>query len=172
MRKSKIVCTIGPATETEEMLEKVMNQGMNVARINFSHQTQKEHKVRFDTIKKVREKLDKPVSIMLDTKGPEVRTGDFENGEVEVKTGEEFVLTTKDILGTNKISKITYENLPQDVEIGDFILIDDGLIELEVISKDSEEVTCLVKNRSARPAGGEGPSQGWAVWRRPGAGLG
>ena len=146
MRKSKIVCTIGPATETEEMLEKVMNQGMNVARINFSHQTQKEHKVRFDTIKKVREKLDKPVSIMLDTKGPEVRTGDFENGEVEVKTGDEFVLTTKDILGTNKISKITYENLPQDVEVGDFILIDDGLIELEVISKDNEEVTCLVKN--------------------------
>ncbi len=146
MRKSKIVCTIGPATETEEMLEKIINQGMNVARINFSHQTQKEHIERFNTIKKVREKLDKPVSIMLDTKGPEVRTGDFENGEVEIKTGDKFVLTTKDILGTEKISKITYEDLPEDVEIGDFILIDDGLIELEVTSKDKEEVTCLIKN--------------------------
>ena len=146
MRKSKIVCTIGPATETEEMLEKIMIQGMNVARINFSHQTQKEHKVRFDTIKKVREKLDKPVAIMLDTKGPEVRTGDFENGEVELITGEKFVLTTKDIIGTDKISKITYKNLPNEVEIGDFILIDDGLIELEVLEKDDDEVTCLIKN--------------------------
>lgn len=146
MRKSKIVCTIGPATETEEMLEKIMNQGMNVARINFSHQSQKEHKVRFDTIKKVREKLDKPVAIMLDTKGPEVRAGDFENGEVELITGEKFVLTTKDILGTDKISKITYKNLPNEVEIGDFILIDDGLIELEVLEKNEDEVTCLIKN--------------------------
>lgn len=146
MRKSKIVCTIGPATESEEMLEKIMKQGMNVARLNFSHQTQKEHKERIDAIKRVREKLDLPVAIMLDTKGPEVRTGDFENGEVEVKTGEKFVLTTRDILGTDKISKITYENLPQDVKIGDSILIDDGLIELEVVEKDKEEVICIVKN--------------------------
>lgn len=146
MRKSKIVCTIGPATESDEMLEKIMKQGMNVARLNFSHQTQKEHKERIDAIKRVREKLDLPVAIMLDTKGPEVRTGDFENGGVEVKTGDKFVLTTRDVLGTDKISKITYENLPQDVEVGDFILIDDGLIELEVIEKDKEDVTCIVKN--------------------------
>lgn len=146
MRKTKIVCTIGPATESEDMLAKIMNQGMNVARLNFSHQTQKEHRERINTIKKVREELNKPVAIMLDTKGPEVRTGDFENGEVEVKTGDKFKLTTEEILGTNKISHITYKNLPEDVEIGDSILIDDGLIELEVLSKDDKEVTCLVKN--------------------------
>lgn len=146
MRKTKIVCTIGPATESEEMLAKIIGQGMNVARLNFSHQTQKEHEERINKIKKVRELMDKPVAIMLDTKGPEVRTGNFENGEIEVKTGDEFILTTKDILGTEKISSVTYKNLPKDVEIGDFILIDDGLIELEVIRKNEEEVTCLVKN--------------------------
>ena len=146
MRKTKIVCTIGPATESEEMLAKIMNQGMNVARLNFSHQTQTEHRERIDTIKKVREELNKPVAIMLDTKGPEVRTGDFENGEIEVKTGDQFTLTTEEILGTNKISHITYKNLPEDVKIGDSILIDDGLIELEVLSKDDKEVVCLIKN--------------------------
>ncbi len=146
MRKAKIVCTIGPATESEEMLAKIMNQGMNVARLNFSHQTQTEHRVRINTIKKVREKLDLPIAIMLDTKGPEVRTGDFENGEVELQTGDKFVLTTKDIIGNETISKVTYKNLPNDVKIGDFILIDDGLIELEVIEKSLEDVTCLIKN--------------------------
>ena len=146
MRKTKIVCTIGPATESEEMLAKIMNQGMNVARLNFSHQTQKEHRERIDTIKKVRQELNKPVAIMLDTKGPEVRTGDFENGEIEVKTGDKFTLTTENILGTNEISHITYKDLPEDVKIGDAILIDDGLIELEVLSKDDKEVICLVKN--------------------------
>ena len=146
MRKTKIVCTIGPATESEEMLAKIMNQGMNVARLNFSHQTQKEHRERIDTIKKVRQELNKPVAIMLDTKGPEVRTGDFENGEIEVKTGDKFILTTENILGTNEISHITYKDLPEDVKIGDAILIDDGLIELEVLSKNDKEVICLVKN--------------------------
>lgn len=146
MRKTKIVCTIGPATESEEMLAKIMNQGMNVARLNFSHQTQKEHRERINTIKKVGGELSKSVAIMLDTKGPEVRTGDFENGEIEVNTGDKFTLTTKEILGTNKISHITYKNLPQDVKIGDAILIDDGLIELEVVEKNDEEVQCIVKN--------------------------
>ncbi len=146
MRKTKIVCTIGPATESEEMLAKIMNQGMNVARLNFSHQTQKEHRERINKIKKVREELNKPVAIMLDTKGPEVRTGDFENGGVEVETGDKFILTTKAILGTKEISHITYKNLPKDVKIGDSILIDDGLIELEVVGKNEEEVTCIVKN--------------------------
>lgn len=146
MRKSKIVCTIGPASESEEMLARLMQQGMNVARLNFSHQTQKEHRERINTIKKVREELDLPVAIMLDTKGPEVRTGDFENGEVEVQTGDTFTLTIRDVLGTNEISHITYKDLPHDVKIGDHILIDDGLIELEVIGKDSQDVKCIVKN--------------------------
>lgn len=146
MRKTKIVCTIGPATESEEMLAKIIDQGMNVARLNFSHQTQNEHKERIDRIKKVRELMDKPIAIMLDTKGPEVRTGNFENGKIEVQTGDEFTLTTEDILGNEKISSITYKNLPKDVKIGDFILIDDGLIELEVMSKDDKQVVCLVKN--------------------------
>ena len=146
MRKTKIVCTVGPSTKSEEMLEKIMLKGMNVTRLNFSHQTRKEHKKMIDSIKKVREKLNLPVSIMLDTKGPEIRTGDFENGEVEIKEGSEFILTTRNILGNNKITNITYKNLPNDIDIGNKILIDDGLIELEVIEKNDTDIKCMVKN--------------------------
>ena len=147
MKKTKIVCTIGPASESEEILEKLITNGLNVARLNFSHGTHEEHLKRIETIKKVRERLNMPVAIMLDTKGPEIRTRDFENGVVELSEGQEFTITTKDILGNKDICSVTYEGLPKDVTAGDSILIDDGLIELKVkeVLNDTD-IKCVVKN--------------------------
>ncbi|KNF09132.1 pyruvate kinase Pyk [Gottschalkia purinilytica] len=147
MKKTKIVCTIGPASESESILEKLMVSGMNVTRLNFSHGKHEEHQARIDTIKKVREKLDLPVAIMLDTKGPEIRTRDFENGCVELQDGQEFTLTTREIMGNENICSITYEGLPEDISAGDKILIDDGLIELEVEEIiDNTDIKCIVRN--------------------------
>ncbi len=133
MKKTKIVCTIGPASESEEILEKLFLSGLNVCRLNFSHGSHEEHKARIDVIKKVRERLNLPIGIMLDTKGPEIRLGDFANGPVELIQGEIFTVTTRDILGDITIVSQTYEDLPQDVVTGDRILIDDGLVELKVL---------------------------------------
>jgi len=118
MRKTKIVCTIGPVTETEEMIERLITAGMNVARLNFSHGDHAEHKKRIDTIKRVRENLGKPVAIMLDTKGPEVRLGYFKDGKAELEKGSKFTLTTRDIQGDNTLCSITYKELPGEVSSG------------------------------------------------------
>lgn len=148
LKKTKIVCTIGPASESEEMLEKLILAGMNVARLNFSHGNQDEHQKRIDTIKKVSKKLGIPVAIMLDTKGPEIRLGDFKDGPIELEIGDIFTLTTRDILGDETIVSISHEGLPQDVEVGNSILIDDGLVELEVKEiKNETDIVCEVKNR-------------------------
>lgn len=147
MRKTKIVCTIGPASEKEEIFRELVNSGLNVARLNFSHGNHEEHKERIDTIKKVRQELGRSIAIMLDTKGPEIRTRDFENGAVELVSGQEFVLTTRDITGTNQIASITYDKFAVDVKKGDQVLIDDGLICLEVIETINDtDLKCLVKN--------------------------
>lgn len=147
MKKTKIVCTVGPASENEQILEKLVLNGLNVARLNFSHGSHEEHKSRIDTIKKVREKLDIPVAIMLDTKGPEIRTGDFKNGVAELVEGQEFTLTTRAIIGDDSICSITYSGLPKDVKVGDSILIDDGLIELKVIEiVNDTDIKCIVIN--------------------------
>jgi len=147
MKKTKIVCTIGPATEHEEVLKSLINTGMNVARINFSHGSHEEHKLKFDLIKKVREDLNEPVAIMLDTKGPEIRTLNFENGKAELVAGQKFTITTREILGNAEICGITYKELPNDVKKGDSILIDDGLIGLRVeeIVNDTD-ILCTVEN--------------------------
>lgn len=147
MKKTKIVCTIGPSSENEEVLEKLIISGLNVARLNFSHGTHEEHKKRIDTIKRVRERLNIPISIMLDTKGPEIRTRDFENGIAELLEGKEVIITTRDILGNSETCSVTYAGLPKDVSIGDSILIDDGLIELQVkeIINDTD-IKCIVRN--------------------------
>ena len=110
MRKTKIVCTLGPASEKEEVFKELVLAGLNVARLNFSHGSHEEHGKRIDTVKKVREELDKPIAIMLDTKGPEIRTRDFENGEISVQAGQEFIITTRNILGNERICSVTYEN--------------------------------------------------------------
>lgn len=147
MRKTKIVCTIGPASEKEEIFKELVNSGLNVARLNFSHGNHEEHKVRIDTIKKVREELGRSIAIMLDTKGPEIRTRDFENGVVELLNGQEFILTTRDIVGNSKIASITYDKFAVDVKKGDIVLIDDGLISLEVIETINDtDLKCIVKN--------------------------
>lgn len=132
LKKTKIVATIGPASESEEMLKKLIKQGVNVCRLNFSHGDHSEHQKRIDTIKKVREELGIPVAIMLDTKGPEIRLGDFKEGIVEIKQGQEFTLTTRDILGDETIIGVSYKDMPNDVSVGGIILIDDGLIEFRV----------------------------------------
>lgn len=149
MRRTKIVCTVGPASESEEMLIQLVNAGMNVARLNFSHGNHEEHKKRIDTIKQVRQKLQKPVAIMLDTKGPEVRLGSFKDGTAEIKAGDKYTLTIEDVLGDNTRCSITYKELPNEVSKGTRILIADGLIELRVIDKNETEVICEVVNGGA-----------------------
>lgn len=146
MRKTKIVCTIGPATESEEMIEQLILAGMNVARLNFSHGSHEEHKRRIDLIKKARERLKKPVAIMLDTKGPEVRLGYFKDGKAEIRKGQRFVLTIRDIQGDNSRCSISYKELPEEVSTGTRILIADGIIELKVVEKDKTDVVCEVVN--------------------------
>lgn len=148
MRNTKIVCTIGPASESEEVLEKVIMAGMNVARLNFSHGDHKEHQARIDTIRKVAKRLDKTVGILLDTKGPEIRTHSMENGEVELVRGQKIEVSMTEVLGNSERFSVSYEGLIDDVDPGDFILLDDGLVELEIdeLNKDTGIITTTVKN--------------------------
>lgn len=146
MRKTKIVCTMGPATEKEEVLRSLIEAGMDVARLNFSHGTHEEQLKRMEMVKKVRKECGKHIAILLDTKGPEIRTGNFEGGKVEIVAGQTFTLTTRDILGDNTISSITYKDLYKDVEIGTKILVDDGLIEMVVKGINDEDLICEVIN--------------------------
>lgn len=146
MRRTKIVCTLGPATESEEVLRQLMLEGMAVARMNFSHGTHEEQKARLDMVKKLREELDLPVAALLDTKGPEIRIGDVEGGKLELKAGQRFTLTTEDILGNEERVSITYKELYRDVCPGDSILIDDGLIGMSVQQIDGQDIVCTVKN--------------------------
>ena len=146
MRKTKIVCTIGPASESEERLKELMLAGMNVARFNFSHGTHEEQKVKFERVLKVREELGLPVATLLDTKGPEIRLRDFEGGRVELIAGNQFILTTEEVLGTAEKATISYKNLKNDISVGTTILIDDGLIEMYVEKIEGEEIICRVRN--------------------------
>ena len=148
MRKTKIVCTIGPASESEEMLEKLIKAGMNVARLNFSHGDHAEHKARIDTIREVSKKLGKTVAILLDTKGPEIRTHNMKDGVIELVKGSEVIVSMTEVEGTSEKFSVTYDNLINDVEEGSYILLDDGLIELQVkkIDQANGEVLCDVLN--------------------------
>lgn len=146
MRKTKIVCTIGPVSESEEIISQLVKAGMNVARLNFSHGDHSEHKRRIDRIKRVREQLDIPVAIMLDTKGPEVRLGYFQNGKADLEKGQRFTLTVRDIQGDSTKCSITYKELPREVSPGSRILIADGVIELKVLDKNDTDVICEVVN--------------------------
>ncbi|MBS6195373.1 MAG: pyruvate kinase [Clostridiales bacterium] len=147
MKRTKIICTMGPNTNNEEMMRKLMLAGMDIARFNFSHGTHEEQKERMDILKKVRAELKLPVAILLDTKGPEIRTGLLEDGQkVTLVEGEQFILTTEKIVGNVKRCSQTYEGLPEDVKSGDTILIDDGLIQLEVEETSGTEVICRVVN--------------------------
>ena len=132
-RKTKIVCTLGPSTDKEGVLKRLIEEGMNVARFNFSHGPHDEQMGRLKMLRKLRKELGKYVAALLDTKGPEIRLVEFEKGKTELKTGQTFTLTTDDILGTDERVSITYKNLADDVKPGDHILIDDGLVGLEVV---------------------------------------
>ena len=144
MRKTKIVCTIGPACDSEETLRAMMLAGMNVARLNFSHGTHAEHQVRIDRIKKLRAELDLPIAIMLDTKGPEYRIGTFENGKIELHSGDTFTFTTEPVTGNAERVSVSYAGLAQDLEPGDTVLVNDGLIALTVTATTDTDVVCRV----------------------------
>lgn len=146
-KKTKIICTIGPSSNTPEQLKKLIANGMDIARINFSHGTHETHLETINTIKKVREELNMPIAILLDTKGPEIRTKLLENDEkVELEAGQTFTLTTRDIIGNKDIVSVTYEDITKDVVAGNTILIDDGLIELHVREVTDTDVVCEVIN--------------------------
>src|SRR5690625_3099584 len=155
MRKTKIVCTIGPASESLETIKELIQAGMNVARLNFSHGDFEEHGQRIKNIRQASKELNKPVAILLDTKGPEIRTRDFKEGQAVITKGNTVTITMKDIEGTAEKFSITYEGLINDVGVGSKILLDDGLIELEVteINHDEEEIvtkalnTGIIKNK-------------------------
>lgn len=145
MRKTKIICTIGPSTDDENVLREMMKAGMNVARFNFSHSTYEEHKKRFELVERLRNELDLPVATLLDTKGPEIRLKNFkDNKPVDIRDGDEFTLTTRDVEGDAEIASVTFEHLPKDVSIGSSILINDGVIELKVKSIQGEDIICDV----------------------------
>ncbi len=147
MTKTKIVCTLGPATDAEGILQDMIQSGMNVARFNFSHGSHPEHKVRLDKLKNLRESLEIPVAALLDTKGPEIRLKNFAGGRATLNEGETFTLTTRSIPeGDASICSISYKDLPLDVEIGAHIMLDDGLISLRVTDLDETDIICTVEN--------------------------
>lgn len=147
LKKTKIVCTIGPASESPEVLEQLVRNGMNVARLNFSHGSHEEHLEKIKTIKRLRRKLNVPLGLMLDTKGPEIRIGRFEEKEYFLKPDDTFTITTRDVIGNKDIVSVSYEGLPNDVEKGSIISVDDGLIQLEVMEiKDGTDIVCRVQN--------------------------
>jgi len=149
MRKTKIICTIGPASESEERLKELMLAGMNVARFNFSHGTHEEQKVKLTRVIKVSNELGLPVATLLDTKGPEIRLKDFEGGKAMLEAGQQFTLTTDEVMGTAERASITYKNLKDDVKKGMTILIDDGKIEMTIEKITENDIVCRVINGGA-----------------------
>jgi pyruvate kinase len=143
---TKIVCTLGPATDREEVLRALMLAGMNVARLNFSHGTHDEHRMRADMVKKLRNELGLPVALLLDTRGPEIRVKTFINGSVELKPGDTFVFTTDEAAGDQTRVSVTYPGLPADLSRGDRLLLDDGLIEMKVVAVGERDIECVVVN--------------------------
>ena len=146
MRKTKIICTLGPSTDQEGVLRELVANGMNVARFNFSHGSHEEHLGRFEKLKAIREELGLPVAALLDTKGPEIRLRDFKNGTEMLEAGQTFTLTTREVEGTKEICSITYKDLPQDVQPGGTIMLDDGLIKLQVQTVNDTDIVCKVLN--------------------------
>ncbi|NCC49443.1 MAG: hypothetical protein EOM13_10380, partial [Clostridia bacterium] len=146
MRKTKIICTMGPALDQDDLLKSMLTNGMNVARFNFSHGSHQEHLGRVQRVRRLSEALDQPVALLLDTRGPEIRTGHFEEGSVRLETGDLLVLSATDALGSRQLIPVSYEMIHEDVQPGSQILIDDGLIELSVQEIVGREVHCRVMN--------------------------
>ena len=146
MRKTKIICTIGPASENEETLKKMCLAGMNVARLNFSHGTHEEQQKKVDLIKKVRTELNLPIAILLDTKGPEYRIRTFKDGKVHVNAGDKFTFTVDEVEGDEKRVSVNYKGLVKDLSVGDKILVNNGLVvfEVEELKGSNANCVCLV----------------------------
>lgn len=144
MRKTKIVCTIGPASSSEEVFKRMCLSGLNVARLNFSHGTHEEHIEKFNMIKKVRSEMGLPIAIMLDTKGPEFRIKTFKEGKVSLKAGDKFTFTTREVEGDNTIVSVTYEGLAKDLKIGDTILVNNGLLIFKVEELTETDAICTI----------------------------
>ena len=142
MRKTKIICTIGPASDSHEVLEKMCKAGMNVARLNFSHGTHEQHKEKIEMIKSVREKLNMPIAIMLDTKGPEYRIKTFKDGRITLADGDKFIFTTDDVDGDETRVSVSYENLISELSVGDKILVNNGLVIFEVEALEGNNAIC------------------------------
>lgn len=145
-KRTKVICTIGPSSETKEVLNKLIDAGLNVCRLNFSHGSYEEHQKKIDIIKELREQKELPISILLDTKGPEIRTGDFSTKDVLLETGQKFTITMEECIGDNFRCTVTYKDLIHDVKIGDKILIDDGLVAMEVVEITDKDIICVVLN--------------------------
>lgn len=146
MRKTKIICTLGPSTDKGDVLEKLMLSGMNVARLNFSHDTYENQKKRIDKVKALRTKHNLPVACLLDTKGPEIRLKTFKDERVTLEMGQDFCLTTRDVEGTKDIVSVTHKDLHKDIHVGSSILIDDGLVGLKVVAIKGQDIHCKVEN--------------------------
>lgn len=146
MRKTKIICTLGPACDNEDIMRRLVMSGMDVARTNFSHGTHEEHKKRIELLRKVAAEVGRPVALLLDTKGPEIRTGCFKGDQVTLTAGQSFILTTEDVIGDEEKVSVSYKELYRDVRAGSHILIDDGLIELEVLDIHGTDIHCRVLN--------------------------
>mgnify|MGYP004699882187 FL=1 len=144
MRKTKIICTIGPASSDADTFAAMCRAGLNVARLNFSHGTHEEHKQKLDMIKRVREELGLPIAIMLDTKGPEYRIKTFKNGEIMLHNGDDFTFTTREVEGDETIVSVSYSDLARDLEVGDTILVNNGLVIFRVTSIDGDDIHCTV----------------------------
>lgn len=144
MRKTKIVCTIGPASKERETLKKMLQAGMNVARVNFSHGTHKDHKETIETFRSVRDELGVPAAVLLDTRGPEIRIKDFKNGQEVLEHGQRFIITTREIMGTKEIVSVTYKDFPKEVNVGNLVLINDGKIVIKVEETTDTDVKGLV----------------------------
>ena len=161
MKKTKIICTMGPNTNDRELIKQLALNGMDIARFNFSHGDHDEQSGRFALVESVRQELNIPIATLLDTKGPEIRTGALKDDKkVTLKEGQKFTLTTREVIGDETIGHITYAGLPQDIEAGNTILVDDGLIELKVTKVvDGTDIECSVVN------GGELGSKGGSTYR-------
>ena len=146
MRRTKIVCTLGPACNNEQTLAQMLKNGMNVARLNFSHGTHEYHKANIELFRKVRDELKVPAAIMLDTKGPEIRVGNFKNGSVTLKNGDTFTFTTRETEGNEKEVGISYKELPAQLSPGNEILVDDGKVLLRVVEVTDTDICCEVIN--------------------------
>lgn len=144
MRKTKIICTIGPASESEDTLREMCLAGMNVARLNFSHGTHQEHQVKIETIKKVRDQLELPIAIMLDTKGPEYRIKTFEEHKIQLNDGDTFIFTSDDCVGDQERVSVSYKDLAKEISIGDTILVNNGLLSFKVKEINGNDVICEV----------------------------